>query len=102
MTEFMGNLAGVYDAKEVGFVPGSASLHSAMSGHGPDQDVFLKASNADLKPQKIGEGAMAFMFETAYMVKVSDHAVDEKNLDTDYYKCWENLPKVFNKDKKEW
>ena len=45
---------------------------------------------------------MAFMFETAYQIKLSDYAVDEKNLDVDYYKCWENLPKVFNKDKKEW
>lgn len=50
MTEFMGNIAGVYDAKEAGFGPGSSSLHSAMSGHGPEKDVFLKASNADLKP----------------------------------------------------
>lgn len=102
MSEFMGNIAGVYDAKEVGFVPGSASLHSAMSGHGPEKDVFLKASNADLKPQKIGEGSMAFMFETAYQLKLSDYAVDDKNVDVDYYKCWESLPKVFNKDKKEW
>ena len=45
---------------------------------------------------------MAFMFETAYLIKLSDYAVDEKNLDVDYYKCWESLPKVFNKDKKEW
>jgi homogentisate 1,2-dioxygenase len=66
MTEFMGNIAGVYDAKEEGFGPGSSSLHSAMTGHGPDADVFQKASNADLKPMKVAEGAMAFMFETAY------------------------------------
>lgn len=46
----MGNIAGVYDAKEKGFVPGASSLHSAMSGHGPETDVFVKASNADLEP----------------------------------------------------
>ena len=44
MSEFMGNIAGVYDAKERGFTPGSASLHSAMSGHGPETDVFEKTS----------------------------------------------------------
>jgi homogentisate 1,2-dioxygenase len=66
MTEFMGNIAGVYDAKEAGFGPGASSLHSAMSGHGPENDVFLKASNADLKPMRVGENSMAFMFETAY------------------------------------
>lgn len=40
----MGNIAGIYDAKEKGFGPGSSSLHSAMSGHGPDKDVFMKAT----------------------------------------------------------
>ena len=102
MTEFMGNIAGVYDAKEQGFGPGSASLHSAMSGHGPEKDVFLKASNADLKPMKVGEGSMAFMFETAYQLKLTDYAVNEENIEMTYYKCWESLPKPFNKDKKEW
>lgn len=48
MTEFMGNIAGIYDGKETGFNPGSASLHSAMTGHGPDKQVFEKASNAVL------------------------------------------------------
>lgn len=28
MNEFMGNIAGTYDAKEKGFIPGAASLHS--------------------------------------------------------------------------
>lgn len=36
MSEFMGNIKGVYDAKEEGFVPGSSSLHSTMAGHGPE------------------------------------------------------------------
>ena len=102
MSEFMGNIAGVYDAKEQGFGPGSASLHSAMSGHGPDKDVFHKASHADLKPMKVGEGSMAFMFETAYMMKLTDHAMKEENLDVEYHKVWEGLPRLFNKDKKEW
>ncbi len=48
MSEFMGNLAGTYDAKEKGFVPGAASLHSAMAGHGPEAEVFEKASNSNL------------------------------------------------------
>ena len=64
MSEFMGNIAGVYDAKEEGFVPGSASLHSAMTAHGPEADVFEKQSTVDLEPWKVGEGGMAFMFET--------------------------------------
>ena len=81
MSEFMGNITGVYDAKEEGFVPGSASLHSCMTGHGPESEVFEKASNMDLKPQKIGEGSMAFMFETCYMLKLTDYASDTQNID---------------------
>lgn len=88
MSEFMGNLAGVYDAKEHGFSPGAATLHSAMAGHGPESDVFEKASNMDLKPFKVGEGSMAFMFETAYIMKLSDHAIDPANVDDKYYECW--------------
>jgi homogentisate 1,2-dioxygenase len=48
MSEFMGNIKGVYDAKEEGFGPGSSSLHSAMTGHGPESQVFEKAiSNSE-------------------------------------------------------
>ena len=66
MTEFMGNICGTYDAKEKGFIPGASSLHSCMSGHGPEGEVFEKASSADLKPSKVGEGSLAFMFETCF------------------------------------
>lgn len=74
MTEFMGNIAGTYDAKEKGFTPGASSLHSCMSGHGPEAEVFDKASNADLKPQFISQGSLAFMFETCFMMKLTQHA----------------------------
>ena len=48
MSEYMGNIKGVYDAKEEGFSPGSSSLHSAMTGHGPESQVFEKAiSNSE-------------------------------------------------------
>lgn len=43
----MGNIKGVYDAKEHGFIPGASSLHSCMSGHGPESAVFEKASGLD-------------------------------------------------------
>ena len=47
MSEFMGNIAGTYDAKEKGFSPGASSLHSCMAGHGPEKEVFEKASKID-------------------------------------------------------
>lgn len=64
MSEFMGLIAGDYDAKiGGGFRPAGASLHNIMSAHGPDANAHEKASNVELKPQKVGEGSMAFMFE---------------------------------------
>jgi len=35
---------GMYEAKQEGFLPGGASLHSCMSAHGPDRTTFEKAS----------------------------------------------------------
>ena len=40
MSEYMGLIEGVYDAKEEGFVPGGSSLHNCMSPHGPEAAVF--------------------------------------------------------------
>jgi homogentisate 1,2-dioxygenase len=91
MTEYMGNIAGTYDAKEKGFIPGASSLHSSMTGHGPEEAVFEKASNAELKPMNTGRESIAFMFETCYMLKLTDYGM--KGQDKEYRECWQNLPK---------
>ncbi|CAI9738626.1 homogentisate 1,2-dioxygenase-like isoform X2 [Octopus vulgaris] len=65
MSEFMGLIKGAYEAKESGFLPGGGSLHSMMTPHGPDAECFEKSSTMDLKPIKIAEGTMAFMFESS-------------------------------------
>ncbi|KAK2733375.1 hypothetical protein FQN55_003388 [Onygenales sp. PD_40] len=73
MSEFMGLIAGDYDAKTGGgFKPAGASLHNVMSSHGPDAASHHGASNAELKPMKVGSGSMAFMFESSLMVGVSE------------------------------
>ena len=47
MSEFMGLVYGVYDAKTGGgFVPGGMSLHNTMLPHGPDMSSFETASNS--------------------------------------------------------
>jgi homogentisate 1,2-dioxygenase len=94
MSEFMGMVWGKYDAK-VGFQPGGASLHSAMSPHGPDADTFLKASNAHLAPEKF-EAGLAFMFETNVMLHVTPWALGAPHRDTHYQKCWAALPRCFD------
>uniref|UniRef100_L7JL17 homogentisate 1,2-dioxygenase n=1 Tax=Pyricularia oryzae (strain P131) TaxID=1143193 RepID=L7JL17_PYRO1 len=75
MSEFMGLITGDYDAKKGGkggFVPGGASLHNVMSGHGPDAASYEGAREAELKPAKVGAGSCAFMFESCFMVGVTD------------------------------
>jgi len=95
-SEFMGLVHGAYDAKAEGFVPGGASLHNCMTGHGPDGDTFEKASRADTsRPHKVGD-TMAFMFETRHVIKPTRYALDTAQLQSQYYQCWQNLTKHFS------
>ncbi|MES1153589.1 MAG: homogentisate 1,2-dioxygenase domain-containing protein, partial [Rhodanobacter sp.] len=99
-SEFMGLITGVYDAKAEGFVPGGASLHNCMSGHGPDAATFEKASNADLsKPDVIG-GTMAFMFETRKVIRPTQQALAAPQLQGNYHECWQGIAKHFDVDSK--
>uniref|UniRef100_A0A7S1MIK8 homogentisate 1,2-dioxygenase n=1 Tax=Neobodo designis TaxID=312471 RepID=A0A7S1MIK8_NEODS len=101
MSEFMGNIRGVYEAKtDGGFLPGGATLHSPMAGHGPAADVHAKASNAKLAPMPPDENALAFMFESVYMMKMSKHALTHMR-DQNYNQCWQGFPKHFNPAKQE-
>jgi homogentisate 1,2-dioxygenase len=95
MSELMGLIYGVYDAKPEGFVPGGISLHNCMLPHGPDADAFERASNGELKPVKLA-GTMAFMFETRFPQRVTRYAAQLETLDKDYLGCWEGLKKHFN------
>ncbi|KAH6919871.1 hypothetical protein HPB50_029141 [Hyalomma asiaticum] len=97
MSEFMGLITGKYEAKETGFQCGGASLHSMMTPHGPDVDCFEQASKAKLAPQRIGDGCMAFMFESSLSMAVTPWAEHESQaLDKEYYTCWQGLRKNFD------
>uniref|UniRef100_A0A8B9KGG1 Homogentisate 1,2-dioxygenase n=1 Tax=Astyanax mexicanus TaxID=7994 RepID=A0A8B9KGG1_ASTMX len=67
MSEFMGLIKGHYEAKEEGFQPGGASLHSIMTPHGPDFDCFEKNSTAELKPERVAEGTMVHLIFKAFI-----------------------------------
>ena len=95
MNEFMGLVTGEYDAKAEGFVPGGASLHNCMSGHGPDAESYEKAIAANLKPVKL-EGTLAFMFETRFVARPTKFAMDTAARQHEYYTCWQPLKKYFN------
>ena len=94
MNEFMGLIFGEYDAKAEGFLPGGASLHNCMSGHGPDADTWERASQAELKAVKL-ENTLAFMFETGLPVRPTKFALETKILQHEYFECWQGLKKHF-------
>ena len=100
MSEFMGLVYGVYDAKPEGFVPGGVSLHNQMLPHGPDADAFNHASNVDLKPVKL-TNTLAFMFETRFRQRVTKYAAALDTLQDNYIDCWTGLKKNFNPNKRE-
>ncbi len=96
MSEFMGLVTGQYDAKEKGFVPGRSSLHNCMTGHGPENAVFEKASKMELVPQKLDK-TMAFMFETRWLWHPTEWALSTKTKieDRSYAACWDGLKASF-------
>ena len=44
-----------YEAKEEGFCPGGATLHSMMTPHGPDAKCFQDWTDMKLGPIKVKE-----------------------------------------------
>ncbi len=94
MSEFMGLVHGVYDAKEGGgFEPGGASLHNQMNGHGPDADSTRKAMAADLEPVKLSD-TLAFMFESRWVIRPTKAAMELPTLQADYDECWSGFEKA--------
>ncbi|XP_063895343.1 homogentisate 1,2-dioxygenase [Helicoverpa armigera] len=99
MSEFMGLILGAYEAKEGGFLPGGASLHSMMTPHGPDDKCFQGASYGELVPQKIAVDTQAFMFESSLSLAITKWGAETcQKLDAKYYECWQNLPKLFSEN----
>lgn len=93
MSEFMGLIHGAYDAKADGFVPGGASLHNCMNGHGPDKASYEKAVAAELKPEKI-DNTLAFMFESRWPICLTRSALESPALQSDYDHCWDGFDKA--------
>lgn len=94
MSEFMGILYGVYDAKEEGFAPGGMSLHNMYFPHGPDHEAWMKATTSDLKPKKLTD-TMSFMFETRYPLIPTAYAGSIPALQDDYPSIWHRLERHF-------
>jgi homogentisate 1,2-dioxygenase len=94
MSEYMGLVTGVYDAKAEGFVPGGGSLHNTYASHGPDAGTYAKATTQELKPQKLG-GTLAFMFESRWTILPTRQAMEASWRQSDYDAVWYGLSRKF-------
>ncbi|KAI9029911.1 homogentisate 1,2-dioxygenase [Phycomyces nitens] len=97
MSEFMGLIAGDYDGKSDGFLPGGGSLHSIMTPHGPDANVFNMASKSELKPMYMGSNTQTFMFETYYMLSITPWGMKTcGKVQENYWKVWSSIESKFS------
>jgi homogentisate 1,2-dioxygenase len=99
MSEYMGLIRGVYDAKAEGFVPGGSSLHNAMTAHGPDAGTFDRASAAELRPEYQGN-TLAFMFESRYPFHPTAQARDAPFRQHVYSAVWQGLAPHFDPERR--
>lgn len=94
MSEYMGLITGMHEAKAGGFVPGGGSLHNCMAGHGPDRATFEAASAAALAPVKL-ESTLAFMLESRYPLRLTEWALHGPHRQPAYHTSWTDLPRRF-------
>jgi homogentisate 1,2-dioxygenase len=100
MAELMGLIYGTYDAKAEGFLPGGISLHNSWSAHGPDAQTHRRAISETLQPRRIAD-SMAFMFESRYAMNVTRYAMEARELQPDYYRCWHDLAAPFSEGRND-
>jgi homogentisate 1,2-dioxygenase len=93
MSEFMGLIHGVYDAKAEGFMPGGVSLHNCMMPHGPDYGTYIKGVQGPQDPHKL-DNTLAFMFETRAPLRPTKYMLESTALQQNYDDCWAGFPKA--------
>ena len=95
MSELMGLIEGIYDAKAEGFLPGGISIHNAFIPHGPDAAAYESATQADLVPVK-GPDSLAVMWESRYRWAPTSWAMALPELQGDYPDRWAGLHREYN------
>jgi homogentisate 1,2-dioxygenase len=95
MSELMGNIYGIYDAKPKGFVPGGMSLHNCMLPHGPDRNAFEGRRTRDSGPRSSTRPCPSCS-RPALPQHLTEWAARTAPLQDDYIDCWADLPKRFD------
>ena len=63
--------------------------------------AYMRVIRKDLRQHialmlALSTGGLAFMFETCHTLRLSSWALNAEHLDTDYHKCWDNMPILFD------
>jgi homogentisate 1,2-dioxygenase len=96
-SEFLTLIKGAYHGKSGGFVPGGASLHNCMTGHGPDAASYEKGVNDEGKPEYL-TGTLALLVETQLVVRPTRFALESQIRQQNYLESWQGLKKNFSQD----
>ncbi|KAI0671633.1 homogentisate 1,2-dioxygenase [Trametes maxima] len=95
-TEMMGLIYGDYGGRSDAFAPGGFSFENGYCPHGVSYDEFKKATETDLPPMRVHDGTMAFMFESAMQLTLTDYAMKRTGkLHEHEPKMWDNLKGQF-------
>ena len=95
MSELMGLIDGVYDARRQGFQPGGLSLHNAFMPHGPSATAYEAASTEDLVPTKPSD-SLAVMWESRLRWQPTAWALGLGELQPDYSATvWSDIERGF-------
>eukprot|EP00811_Abedinium_folium_P036543 NODE_9243_length_1437_cov_6.016031.p1 GENE.NODE_9243_length_1437_cov_6.016031~~NODE_9243_length_1437_cov_6.016031.p1 ORF type:complete len:355 (-),score=117.49 NODE_9243_length_1437_cov_6.016031:371-1312(-) len=95
MSEFMGLIAGTYDAKPDSFKLGACSIHNRFVPHGPDGPALKAGTEEDVSEPQRYSNTLAFMWETRLVWEPTEQAL-AKLQQLDYPKCWASVPKRFD------
>lgn len=97
-TEMMGLLYGTYGGSSHALEPGGLSYEASYMPHGETFETWKDAMTRELKPEKVCQGTMAFMFQIGYQVLLTKWALEgegSKSLHPTPDDLWEGVRAPF-------
>ena len=75
-TEIMGMTYGTWSGSATNLQPGGLTYEPSYMPHGESYSRWKEATGADLQPQRVNEGAMAFMMHISSHVSLTKYALE--------------------------
>ncbi|KAH6659485.1 homogentisate 1,2-dioxygenase [Truncatella angustata] len=78
--EVMGIISGPYGGSSRDLRAGGLSFQSSYTPHGETYETYEAATTAELKPERVGEGFLAFMFHIPTHLGVTKYALERSGV----------------------